>query len=143
MTFNHNTVLLEDLQPGRVGRVEKIEGCPRTVRRLHELGLREGAVVEILQPGPTMIVRVNNHQKLWLRRCQGIRIHVNCHDGTTLSLSALADKECPTGLAVEPPGGTDGQERRESLSPAGRCEGRRFRLRLGWGRARGKMGHLG
>jgi Fe2+ transport system protein FeoA len=142
MTFNRNTVFLEDLRAGEVGRVEKIEGAPRMVRRLHELGLRQGAMVEMLQPGPTMIVRVSN-QKLWLRRYQGIRIHVNCDDGTTLSPSALSGEVCPKGPAIGPRGGTDGEESGVNAAHPGRRKGRRFRFRLAWGLARGKTGGRG
>ncbi len=141
MTLSDNLVVLEDLRPGEVGRVEKVEGAPRVVRRLHELGVRQGAVVEMVQPGTTMIVRVGN-QKLWLRRCHGIRIHVNCHDGTSLSPSSVPGGECPKGPALEPGSGNDGRETGQSGSPPDRGVGKRFRFRLGWGGAKGKTGDL-
>ena len=135
MIFSSAFTILEKLRPGEVGRVDRIEGCPRMVRRLHELGLRQGAVVEMIQPGPTMIIRVDG-QKLWLRRCQAVKIHVNCQDRTSLSESSgLAEEDskelAPAGLV-----GVDGELNGEEHDspPKGRCWG--IRLRFRWGHAR-------
>jgi ferrous iron transport protein A len=55
---------MDDLIPlnlliaGQSGVVSHLAGCRDTAHRLHELGLREGAEVEMVQPGSPCIVRL-------------------------------------------------------------------------------------
>jgi ferrous iron transport protein A len=54
------------LGPGQRGKVRQVLGWSELVRRLAEMGLREGAVVEMVRPGSPCMIRLGN-QKLGLR----------------------------------------------------------------------------
>jgi Fe2+ transport system protein FeoA len=49
---------LAQLQSGAKASVGAVLGRPDDVHRLHELGLREGAAVEMVQPGTPCIIRL-------------------------------------------------------------------------------------
>jgi ferrous iron transport protein A len=55
-------VPLELLRTGERGRIAELEGSPEFVHRLQEMGLREGALVEMLQPGSPCILAVDQHR---------------------------------------------------------------------------------
>lgn len=55
-------VPLEMLRPGEQGRVCDVDGAAEFVHRLAEMGLREGAVVTMLQPGSPCILDLNQHR---------------------------------------------------------------------------------
>ena len=46
------------LLPGQVAEVRQVVGRPEQVRRLEELGLRDGVRLEVIQAGTPCIVRV-------------------------------------------------------------------------------------
>lgn len=50
------------LAAGQTARIDQLLGLPDQVHRLEELGLRTGAVVEMLQPGAPCIVRLAGHR---------------------------------------------------------------------------------
>jgi ferrous iron transport protein A len=54
------------LGPGQRGKIRQIIGWSELVRRLAEMGLREGAIVEMVRPGSPCMIRLGN-QKLGLR----------------------------------------------------------------------------
>lgn len=54
----HNVIPLHHLQSGTHGRVVDVVGRPEQVRRIHELGLRDGAEVQMVRPGVPCIVRL-------------------------------------------------------------------------------------
>jgi ferrous iron transport protein A len=51
-------VPLQLLRPGHVAEVQELVGPAEHVRRLEELGLRSGAVLEMIRSGSPCIVRV-------------------------------------------------------------------------------------
>ena len=57
---------LDCLQAGETGRIADIEGCVETVTRLEEIGLRNGALVRMVQPGRPCILALD-HQRLSFR----------------------------------------------------------------------------
>jgi Fe2+ transport system protein FeoA len=54
----HELVSIASLLPGQVAEVRQIVGRPEQVRRLEELGVRGGVMLEIVQAGTPCIVRV-------------------------------------------------------------------------------------
>jgi len=54
------------LRRGDAAEIDQVIGQPEQVHRLQELGLRAGVAVEMVQPGSTCIVRIQN-QKLCVR----------------------------------------------------------------------------
>jgi ferrous iron transport protein A len=46
------------LRPGEVAEIQQIAGSAEHVRRLEELGLRSGAILEMVRGGSPCIVRV-------------------------------------------------------------------------------------
>ena len=59
-------VPLDCLQAGESGRIADIEGCADTVTRLAEIGLRNGTLVRMVQPGSPCILALD-HQRLSFR----------------------------------------------------------------------------
>jgi ferrous iron transport protein A len=49
---------LTALSPGQVAEVRQVVGSPDHVRRLEELGLRDGARLEMVRTGSPCIVRI-------------------------------------------------------------------------------------
>ena len=65
------------LQPGQTGRIDQLLGSRDDVHRLHELGFRSGASVEMVQSGATCIVKLCG-SKFCLRagECLGVLVQV-------------------------------------------------------------------
>lgn len=61
-----NLIPLHLLMPGQSGLVFEIAGEPHLVRRLDEMGLRNGTQVRMVQPGHPCIVAVD-HQRFSFR----------------------------------------------------------------------------
>jgi Fe2+ transport system protein FeoA len=78
--------LVEELVPlhfapsGATVRVAQLVGAPEEIRRLRELGLGEGTVVEIVQSGSPCIIRLAGH-KLCFRQGEGFHVLVNVGAG--------------------------------------------------------------
>jgi Fe2+ transport system protein FeoA len=60
---------------GEVGRVEQLLGDTEDVRRLEEMGIRRGEVVEMLQPGSPCIIRLGG-SRLCLRQAENLGVMV-------------------------------------------------------------------
>jgi Fe2+ transport system protein FeoA len=56
----YDPIPLTMLRVGQVGQVRQVVGSPEHVRRLEELGIHSGAVVEMVQSGSPCIVRVGD-----------------------------------------------------------------------------------
>ena len=54
----HCLIPLSALRPGQVAEVRQIVGRTEQVRRLEELGLRGGALLEVVRAGSPCIVRL-------------------------------------------------------------------------------------
>jgi Fe2+ transport system protein FeoA len=63
------------LQRGQIAEIGELIGRPDQVHRLHELGLRSGALVEMVQPGSPCIVRLSG-QRLCFRHSESIGVLV-------------------------------------------------------------------
>ena len=57
-----DNIPLSLLSPGATGYVSDMSGCPETIHRLQELGLRGGTQIEMLQPGSPCIIRLAGHK---------------------------------------------------------------------------------
>lgn len=66
---------LNCLTAGQSALVADVCGPAEDVRRLHEMGLRQGASVEMVQPGSPCIIRLNGH-KLCFRADEAMRVLV-------------------------------------------------------------------
>ena len=69
---------LDQLRPGRRGRITAIDGDDSLVQRLMEMGLLEGEEVEVVSFAPLgdpMEVRLGDY-RLSLRRVEAARVHV-------------------------------------------------------------------
>jgi Fe2+ transport system protein FeoA len=53
---------LRSLPPGQTGQVGEVVGDPRHVHRLHELGLRQGSMVEMIRSGTPCIIRMSGNK---------------------------------------------------------------------------------
>ena len=56
----HELKTIASMLPGQVAEVRQIVGRPEQVRRLEELGVRNGVTLEIVQAGTPCIVRVGS-----------------------------------------------------------------------------------
>ena len=54
----HALIPLSALRSGQVAEVRQVAGRPEQVRRLEELGLRDGAQLEMVRSGSPCIVRL-------------------------------------------------------------------------------------
>ena len=70
---------LEFLRPGQHAHIGQLVGKPDEVHRLEELGLRQGAAVEMIQAGSPCIIRLNGH-KLCFRDCDVFQVLVTPGD---------------------------------------------------------------
>ena len=57
---------LHFLAAGQKARIGQVLGGPEEVHRLEEMGVRQGAAIEVLQPGNTCIIRLEG-QRLCFR----------------------------------------------------------------------------
>jgi Fe2+ transport system protein FeoA len=76
MSGVHDLIPLAFAPPGQTARVAQVVGACEEVHRLKELGLSEGVMVEIVQPGTPCIVRIAGH-KLCFRDCDSFRVLVS------------------------------------------------------------------
>jgi ferrous iron transport protein A len=53
---------LSSLRSGQAGRIGSLLGSGESVRRLREMGLREGTEVRMVRPGRPCIVRLAGHK---------------------------------------------------------------------------------
>ena len=58
----YETIPLNHLNAGQTAQVEVVLGGVEQVHRLNELGLRQGAQVEMLQPGSPCILRLDGNK---------------------------------------------------------------------------------
>jgi Fe2+ transport system protein FeoA len=75
MTAVHDLVPLNMAPVGQTAYVAHLMGQADDVHRLKELGLREGAMVEVVQSGTPCIIRLAGH-KLCFRDCEECRVLV-------------------------------------------------------------------
>ena len=54
----HQLVPLHLLAAGQTARIGQVLGRPDQIHRLHELGLCDGTLIEMLQPGSPCIIRL-------------------------------------------------------------------------------------
>ena len=71
-----DAIPLTMLRPGEVANVQLLVGAPEFVRRLHELGIRDGALIEIIRGGSPCIVRVEG-STLCFRHDEQVRVLVS------------------------------------------------------------------
>jgi ferrous iron transport protein A len=71
----HELIPLTLLAPGEQASIGQVIGQPEAVHRLEELGLRDGATVEMVQSGSPCIVRLDG-QKLCFRADELLRVMV-------------------------------------------------------------------
>jgi ferrous iron transport protein A len=67
---------LDMLKPGEWAEVAEVSGDHAWVRRLAELGLREGCRLQVVQAGSPCLLQVSNC-KLCLRGCESSQILVS------------------------------------------------------------------
>lgn len=60
---------------GQAAAVEQILGMPEQIHRLHELGLRDGATIEMIRRGSPCIIRLAG-QRLCFRSDEAISVMV-------------------------------------------------------------------
>jgi ferrous iron transport protein A len=72
-------VPLELLQAGQQGRICELDGSPTLVHRLEEMGLREGARVQMVRPGSPCILALD-HQRYSLRLDEAATVLVEIDD---------------------------------------------------------------
>lgn len=60
--IDEQPVPLNFLQPGQFGRISGVLGVSDEVHRFSEMGLRDGAQVEMLQSGRSCVIRLNGHK---------------------------------------------------------------------------------
>ncbi len=72
---------LHQLAAGQVGRISQLVGTVEYVRRMHELGLRDGCEVQMVQPGNPCIVHVHG-TRLCFRGADALRVLVTIGEGT-------------------------------------------------------------
>lgn len=102
----YELVPLDRLPAGQVAEIVRLEGRPEHVKRLQEMGLRQGMTVEVLRPGKPCIVRVGSN-RLCLRQDSRlsvlVRILQTASNGRPVELqqndkatSKLESKQLPT-----------------------------------------------
>ena len=57
----HELIPLNRLRTGRIAQVAEVVGRPEQVQRIHELGLRDGAEVQMVRSGSPCIIRLAGH----------------------------------------------------------------------------------
>lgn len=66
---------LQDLRPGQIAHIDSLDGVADQLRRLREIGLRQGSRIEMIRPGCPCIIRLDG-SKLCYRGCHRTRIMV-------------------------------------------------------------------
>lgn len=72
----NDAIPLSSLRRGEVASVWRLIGTPESVRRLHELGLRDGARIEIIRGGSPCIIRLEG-STLCFRDDEQVRVLVS------------------------------------------------------------------
>jgi Fe2+ transport system protein FeoA len=72
----HELIPLNLAPAGASVRVAQLVGAPEETRRLEELGLRQGTVLEVVQSGTPCIIRLSDH-KLCFRRGETFHVLVS------------------------------------------------------------------
>jgi ferrous iron transport protein A len=68
------------LLPGQSAQIEVVLGTPEQVHRMEEIGLRDGADVQMMQPGSPCIIRLGG-QRLCFRADEAMSVLVRpTHD---------------------------------------------------------------
>lgn len=67
---------LSALRTGEIGHIHSVVGASDFVRRLAELGLSSGAEIEMVRPGTTCILRINN-AKICIRGDELLRVMIS------------------------------------------------------------------
>lgn len=67
---------LSALRTGEIGQVHSVAGASEFVRRLAELGLSSGVEIEMVRPGATCILRINN-SKICVRGDDMLRVMIS------------------------------------------------------------------
>ncbi len=75
MSNAHELIPLNLLQAGQSAHVDQVLGQPDQVHRLQELGLRDGASIEMVQSGSPCIIRLAG-QKLCFRADEMLHVLV-------------------------------------------------------------------
>ena len=74
----HDLIPLNLLSPGQSANVGQVVGQPEQVHRLEELGLRNGAMIEMVQSGSPCIIRLAGQSlKLCFRADELLRVLVH------------------------------------------------------------------
>jgi Fe2+ transport system protein FeoA len=83
-------VPLGGLRRGQRARIDAVQGPPEWVKRLREMGLRDGVEVRMLRQGPTCMIRLG-YQTLCVR----------CNESTRVLVRPLAEAPpTPSAAAV-------------------------------------------
>ena len=77
----HDLIPLSALAVGQLAQVGLLLGQPEQVQRLHEIGLRDGTSVEMVQQGSPCIIRLGG-QKLCFRADDLLQVLVRPGTGT-------------------------------------------------------------
>jgi ferrous iron transport protein A len=94
------TETLDQIPKGRSVRVLAVTGDDPIARRLNDLGIREGTLVEVIRRAPLgdpTLFELRGYQ-LCLRRSESRRVHVTC-DIISSATSTDASNEAATGVA--------------------------------------------
>lgn len=70
-----HSIPITQLRPGEIADVAQVVGSPEQVRRLEELGFRDGVRLEIVRGGSPCIVRIGE-TRLCFRHDELIRVFV-------------------------------------------------------------------
>jgi Fe2+ transport system protein FeoA len=89
-TLADELVPLDGLRPGQWARVDQLVGCPEHVRRLEEMGLRAGMLVQMLRRGRPCIVRAGGNRLCF--RCSkrlGVWVRLDCDTAEEIEVTPL------------------------------------------------------
>jgi ferrous iron transport protein A len=71
-----DAIPLTMLRCGEVAKVQQLVGAPESVRRLNELGIRSGVLIEIIRGGSPCILRVEG-STICFREDEQVRVLVS------------------------------------------------------------------
>ncbi len=71
----HKLIPLDALAQGRAAKIGRLEGCPKQVKRLEEMGMRCGSSIEVVRCGRPCIIRVGCN-RLCFRRHEMVNVWV-------------------------------------------------------------------
>jgi Fe2+ transport system protein FeoA len=96
----HDAVPLACLAAGSSGFVDQVVGCASQVHRLRELGLHDGARIEVMQAGKPCIIRLNGH-KLCFRDSDSMSVLIRPEVAKRARAAMPAMENAAALLAVE------------------------------------------